>query len=56
MKRLLRLTIIISLIMVIWPHETKPKPKTVCWAQTIPNVSMYHRAPCKGLVKRIGEL
>lgn len=35
-----------------WGASPLEKPRTVCWEQTIPNVSMYHRCPCKGTITR----
>lgn len=36
----------------LWAISPPEKPRTVCWSQTIPNVSMYHRVPCKGTITR----
>jgi hypothetical protein len=47
------LWLILALTLPTLPVEAEPKPRTVCWTKTMPHSSIYHRAPCKGLINHL---
>ena len=52
---LLLLAVIINKISIEYSDRAKSKTPTVCWEQTIPNVPMYHRAPCRVSLYQAGD-